>query len=66
MRYVGKLAAKVGFTLALKVLKDDIGYYIGTVHKGRPMSRESVEYFPTDVAAIIALNGDTWTQRLHS
>ena len=62
---IGKLAAKIGFSLELVVLKSNGGYYIGTVHEYVPMSRESEEYFSSETLAKQALTDSTWTQRLH-
>ena len=61
----GLLALKyVGERLPLQVLRSAAGYYIGTYDDG-PVSRESVEYFPTDEAARHALETGAWTQRQH-
>ena len=60
----GLLAAQVGKRLPLQVLRSAAGHYIGTFDDG-PVSRESVEYFPTHEAACHALNTGAWTQRQH-
>jgi len=61
----GPLAlAYVGKRLPLQVLRSAAGHYIGTFDNG-PVSRESVEYFPTHEAARHALETGVWTQRQH-
>jgi hypothetical protein len=61
----GSLAlASVGKRLPLQVLRSAAGHYIGTFDDG-PVSRESVEYFPTREAARHALETGAWTQRQH-
>ena len=52
-----------GKRLDLLVLKSQAGWYIGTADDDGPCSRESVEYFPSDDAARIALRSGEWTQR---
>jgi len=54
----------VGKRLPLQVLRSAAGHYIGTFDGG-PVTRESVEYFPTDEAARHALETGAWTQRRH-
>lgn len=54
-----------GKRLALQVLHSAAGYYIGTFDDG-PVSRESVEYFPSHEVARHALDTGAWTQRRHS
>lgn len=53
--------------LPLRVLESNAGFYIGTFEDEGPnmgpCSRESVEYFPTEAAAIAALETGEWTQR---
>ena len=53
-----------GKRLPLQVLRCASGYYLGTFDDG-PVSRESVEYFPTHDAASHALKTGAWTQRTH-
>lgn len=53
----------VGKRLSLQVLRSGTGYYIGTSDDDGPVSRESVEYFPTHEAARHALDSGAWTQR---
>lgn len=62
---IGFLAKKFeGIELPLQVLESKDGYYIGTFDlKEGPISRESVEYFPTPDAAEEALRLGNWTQR---
>ncbi len=74
---IGKLAKHFcNEELPLRVLKSHAGYYIGTfkdfpegdipfeeMEKCGPFSRESVEYFPTEAAAIAALETGEWTQK---
>jgi hypothetical protein len=55
-----------GKRLPLQVLRSAAGYYLGTFDNGTedgPVSRESVEYFPTHEAARHALHTGAWTQR---
>ena len=54
-----------GLRLPLQVLRSAAGHYIGTFDESGPVSRESVEYWPTREAAQAALEagGDAWTQR---
>lgn len=59
----GQLAAQFGFRLSLQVLQSANGYYLGTEDNGGPVSRESVEYFPSAEAAGQALSSGQWTQR---
>jgi hypothetical protein len=49
--------------IALKGLHSAAGHYIGTSDREGPVSRESVEYFPTRAAALHALDSGAWTQR---
>ena len=51
-----------GVDLPLYVLPSSAGFYLGTFDEG-PYSRESVEYFPSQDAAEVALKNGTWTQR---
>lgn len=74
---IGKLAKHFcNEELPLRVLHSHAGYYIGTfkdfpegdipfeeMEKCGPFSRESVEYFPTEVEAIAALKTGEWTQK---
>jgi len=61
---MGLLAhAAGGHNLPLQVLQSAAGYYIGTFNDDGPVSRESVEYFPTREAASYALETGAWTQR---
>jgi hypothetical protein len=57
--------AYVGKSLPLQVLRSAAGHYLGTFDDG-PVSRESVEYFPTHEAARHALETGAWTQRRHA
>lgn len=52
-----------GQRLPLQVLRSAAGYYLGTDDGTEPVSRESVEYFPTHAAAQLTLDSHTWTQR---
>lgn len=64
---IGRLALKyANLEKPLQVLPSAAGWYIGTwdVNDG-PVSRESVEYFPTEEEAKEALKSSTWTQRNH-
>jgi hypothetical protein len=63
---LGYLAlAYTGKRLPLQVLPSPAGYYIGTHDDEGPVSREAVEYFPTEEEAQIALADHAWTQRRH-
>ena len=55
--------AYVGKRLPLQVLRSAAGHYIGTFDDDGPVSRESVEYFPSHEAARHALETGAWTQR---
>lgn len=62
----GKLALAAGHHLPLCVLHSAAGYYLGTFDQEGPVSRESVEYWPTAGQAWAALQGEPgtdWTQR---
>ena len=61
----GQLAAQAGYQLPLEVQQSAAGFYLGTVDEEGPMSRESVEYFPTREAAQRALDTGDWQQREH-
>ncbi|MCC4595463.1 hypothetical protein NRY95_05695 [Xanthomonas campestris pv. phormiicola] len=64
--FVGYLALIwVGTRLPLQVLASAADHYIGTIDNEGPVSRESIEYFPSDEAATHALATGAWTQRLH-
>lgn len=53
-----------GVELPIETLCSAAGWYIGTFSEYEgPMSRESVEYYPTEAAAQAALDAGTWTQR---
>lgn len=58
----GFLASQCGFHLPLEALESNAGFYIGTFDCG-PVSRESVEYWPTRTAAEEALKTGVWTQK---
>jgi hypothetical protein len=61
----GQLAKQwCGADLPLTVCRSAAGWYIGTFDSEQgPVSRESVEYWPTKEGALYALNNDLWTQR---
>ena len=61
----GLLAAQAGYLLPLEALQSGAGFYLGTADQEGPVSRESVEYFPSLEAAKSALSTGTWTQRDH-
>ena len=63
-RAIGQVAHAYGACLKVEVLESPEGFYIGTREDGLPFSRESVEYYPSRVAAERALMRGTWTQRL--
>lgn len=63
---IGMLAYEIlGQRLPLQVLKSAGGFYLGTANESGPVSRESLEYWPTNEAAADALAGgqECWTQR---
>jgi hypothetical protein len=49
----------------LQVHRNAAGYYIGTADEDGPVSRESIEYFPSHEAASHALTTGRWHQRLY-
>lgn len=55
----------VGKRLPLRVLRSAAGYYIGTTDEEGPVSRGSIEYFPSSEAAATALENGEWQQRSH-
>lgn len=62
----GKLAREAGYRLPLCVLRSAAGYYLGTFDEEGPVSRESVEFWPTEAEAFAALqdtSGRSWIQR---
>jgi hypothetical protein len=60
----GLLAEQSGVKLPLQVCRSAAGFYLGTMEEsGMPYSRESIEYFPTQDAAVTALNSGHWTQK---
>lgn len=60
---IGILAASCGFQLPVQVMQSAAGFYLGTKDFGIPMTRESVEYWPTEQDAKDALEKGTWTQK---
>lgn len=62
----GILAARFGYDLPIRVLSSRAGYYIGTFSETHgPVSKESVEYYPTQRLAEEAFRKGIWTQRKH-
>jgi hypothetical protein len=60
----GVLASQCGYQIPVEVLESNAGLYLGTYHVDHgPISRESVEYWPTHAAAEEALNTGNWTQK---
>ena len=60
----GVLAARFGYDLPIRVLSSRAGYYIGTFSETHgAVSKESVEYYPTQRLAEEAFRKGTWTQR---
>lgn len=53
-----------GKCLPLQVQRSAAGYYIGTADDNGPVSRESMEYFPSYDAASHALTTGRWHQRI--
>lgn len=64
MTQYGLIAERSGFgKLELQVCHSGAGFYIGTWDNEGPISRESVEYYPSYEIAEEALKNSTWTQR---
>lgn len=62
----GVLAARFGYLLPIRILSSNRGYYVGTFSETHgAISRESVEYYPTQRLAEEAFRKGTWTQRRH-
>ena len=61
----GQLASEAGYRLPLQALQSANGFYLGTRDEEGPVTRESVEYFPSRDAAEEALATGDWTQRTH-
>jgi hypothetical protein len=64
--HTGVLARRYcGERIPVDVHRSAAGYYLGTVDPGdgSPVSRESLEYWPTEEAARRALETGEWTQR---
>ena len=62
----GITVGMMGDSLPLAVLKSAKGFYLGTTDESGPVSRESVEYWVSEAAALKALRGTAgvdWTQR---
>ena len=60
----GILATRAGFDLPIRVLSSRAGYYIGTFSETHGVvSKESREYYPTQLQAEEAFRKGTWTQR---
>lgn len=51
---------------SVRVLKSEMGYYLGTTDSGFPYCRLSQEYYPTAEEAEEAFKGNTFTPRHHS
>jgi len=52
--------------LPLQVLRSTAGYYIGTSDEdGLPVSRESMQYWPTQADATEAFRTGAWSQRMY-
>lgn len=47
----------------LKVLQSAAGFYLGRTQDGMPYSRESVQYWPSRIAAADALKLNSFTRR---
>lgn len=60
------ISRRFGFNLPLQVLRSAKGFYIGTANDEGPVSRESVEYWDSLLAAADALKNQRWTQRHHA
>lgn len=61
----GILAERSGYgQLELRVLHSSAGYYIGTLSEdGCPISRESINYYPSFDEAKKDLDNNTWIQK---
>lgn len=66
MIFFGMIAMSIGqMCLPVTPLYSEKGFYIGTKNQsGEPYTRESVEYYQTQLLAIKALSENTWTQRV--
>ncbi len=53
----------LGLTLELQALKSNAGWYLGTVDKEGPVSRESEQYWSTKEEAEEALRTSQWFQK---
>jgi len=63
---IGYLAlAYTGKRLPLWILRSNAGHYIGTADHDGPVSRESVDYYPSQHDADHALTTGCWQQRPH-
>ena len=63
--HYGMLAEQFcGLHLPLTILRSNAGFYIGTADNEGPVSRESVEYFPSNEDAASALANGEWTQKM--
>ncbi len=64
MNPYGMLAKEIlNRELPLQVCESKAGYFIGTdCPRDGPISRESLEFFPTREAAKTALDSGSWTQ----
>jgi len=67
MSKYGQLAKQLcgGVRLENQILQSAAGYYIGTYDAEGPVSRESLEYWPTRKLAEEAYVTGNWTQRDH-
>lgn len=66
LNQLGSLARAAGYRLPLEPLQANGRWYLGTAcPDDGPVSRESVEYFPSRKAAETALLSGEWTQRDH-
>ncbi|WP_208950413.1 hypothetical protein [Rahnella sp. ChDrAdgB13] len=62
MQY-GELAlACCGKKIPIEVMRSRAGFYLGTSENAEPLSRESVEYWPTQGEAEDALRNGYWSQ----
>lgn len=63
---LGYLSIKYGVAQTIKVCKSNAGFYIGTIDKnGCPNTRESVQYYQRYDEAQIALQADSFTQKMN-
>lgn len=58
----GEIAKYLGLNLPLQALRSKAGWYVGTTYENQPFSRESVEYYSSEQAALAAIASGDFTQ----